>query len=71
MRYKVEMDTTDNPKTYRNSRKRVLNRTGAIKCSLCPYHRHENATRHAPRKSWKFKTKKEKQYKKAVENGVL
>ncbi len=42
---------------YENNKeyKRYLENQGKIKCSRCPYHRVENATRLPKNKSWKDK----------------
>jgi hypothetical protein len=51
MRFKEEMDITDNPIVYKRARKRYLEGVGLINCCFCHYHRGENASR--KQKSWK------------------
>ncbi len=49
--FRAEMENTDNPRVYNRARKRYLENEGLISCSLCPYHKWENA--HKLQKNWK------------------
>lgn len=51
MKFKVEMDSTDNSRVYNITRKEYLARVGEISCSICPYHEHENASK--KQRCWK------------------
>lgn len=57
MKAKSIMDNTDSNKVYVRARKRYHDQTGAISCSICPYHHHENAKRKPAHTSWKRKRK--------------
>lgn len=45
------MDGTDNKRIYNRARKSYLEKMGDIKCSICRYHKVENASKR--QKNWK------------------
>lgn len=51
MRFKEELDNTDDSRNYKKARKRYLAGKAEISCVYCPYHRVENA--HKYQRSWK------------------
>ena len=75
--YKSLMDTTSNSNVYNKARKRYLEHSGKLRCSICGYHRGENDTtkyygttcswtggKKVRYPSWKLKSKNEKQWNK-------
>mgnify|MGYP006282958031 CR=1 FL=1 len=61
MRRSEELKTTGNSAVYNKLLKSLRETWGEIHCSICPYNRCENANR-APTRSWKWRTKKRRQY---------
>jgi len=57
MKYKIEQDTTTNSTVYNRARKRTLENTAKLHCSICKYHRGENRSK--PDTSWKRYRKKQ------------
>ncbi len=58
---KAEMETTDSSFVYKRARKRFLDNTGEISCSICPYHFGENS--HKYQRNWKKTSKRRHQRK--------
>lgn len=62
MRYQEEYKTTTNTSLFKRIHKRIKMRYSG-KCTICPPHGGENATRTPGHTSWKSKNKRKKQYK--------